>query len=172
MAKGFGRTSSVASIVNLVRVTTVQFITLSVRLCPAKLITRCDDRRTVTIFFKSRVRNEVTSKVVINKEPWRLDFDIPLSSSTTLPQSPLPFCHHSWIPSTNHPHFTLASFTSFLPHFFSLPFSLLPRHHFPSSLFPLVLYMPIICRYSCYRPALHYIHLYRLCYPSNTMLQI
>jgi len=50
MAKGFGRTSSVASIVNLVRVTTVQFITLSVRLCPAKLITRCDDRRAVTIF--------------------------------------------------------------------------------------------------------------------------
>ena len=35
---------------------------------------------------------------------------------------------------------------SFSPH----PFSLLPRTHLPPPLFPIPIYMPIICPYSCY----------------------
>ena len=67
----------------------------------------------------------------------RLNFDIPITSAATLPQSLLPSRPHSWLPSTN---------------LLTLPW---------------LSYIQLF-----YRPPLHYIHLYRLCYHSNTMLQI
>ena len=72
--------------------------------------------------------------------PCRLDFDSPLSSITTLPQSPLPSRPHSWLPSTNPPYFTLASV-----HFLSSPL-FLPSFRastFLPPLSPLLLCMPI-----------------------------
>ena len=46
--------SNVASIVNLVRPTTVRFIALTVHLCRVKLTTRCDDRRAVANFLSPK----------------------------------------------------------------------------------------------------------------------
>ena len=79
--------------------------------------------------------------------PCRLDFDTPLSSTTTLPQSPLPSRRHSWLPSTNRPYFTLASLHFLSPLPFVFPHSPPPSL---SPLFPLLLYMPTICPYTCY----------------------
>ena len=79
----------------------------------------------------------------------RLDFDTPLSSIATLPQSPLPSRPHSWLTSTNPPHFTLATLHFlFSPLFLSLPFSSLSAAFLP--LLSPILYMPIICPCSCY----------------------
>ena len=89
--------------------------------------------------------------------PCRLDFYTPLSSITTLiPQSPIPSRPHSWLPFTNSPCFTLASL-----HFLSPPlFSLLLRPHLPPPS------LPTLPRYAYNMPIqLHYIQLYRLCYP-------
>ena len=81
----------------------------------------------------------------------RLDFDTPLSSIATLPQSPLPSRPHSWLSSTNSSYFTLASV-----HFLSSPYfspTLFSLHLTPTFFFsspPLLLYMPITCPYMCY----------------------
>jgi len=61
------------------------------------------------------------------------------------------------------------SYTSFLSLFFSHPFSFLPPLSHSSYICLGAYSMPVQL---LYRPALHYIHLYRLCYPSNTTLQI
>ena len=83
---------------------------------------------------------------IIHKPP-RLDFDTMLSSIATLSQSPLPSCPHSWLPCTNPFYFTLASFLSPSS---PLPFSILQHPHLPSPSLPLLLYMSMICPYSCY----------------------
>ena len=81
--------------------------------------------------------------------PFRLDFDTPLSSITTLPQSPLSSRPHSCLPSINTPYFTLA-FLHFLSPFFA-PLVFPPSlPHLPSPSLPLLLYLPIIYPYSCY----------------------
>jgi len=82
----------------------------------------------------------------------RLDFDTLFSSITTLiPHSPIPSCPHSWLPSTNPPYFTWLPYTSFLHHLFlPLPFPSFSTPTFLPLLSPLLLYMPIICPYSCY----------------------
>jgi len=79
-----------------------------------------------------------------------------------------PSCPHSWLPSTNPAYFILASLRFLLHPFFLLPFPSFPAPTFLPPVSPL-LYMPISCPVQLlYRPALHYIHLYRLCYPRNT----
>ena len=50
ITKLIGQASTVASIVSLNQPTKVDFITLSVHLCRAKLTTRCDDRRGLAKF--------------------------------------------------------------------------------------------------------------------------
>jgi len=81
----------------------------------------------------------------------RLNFDIPLSSVATLPQSLLPSRPHSWLPSTNLLTLPWLSYTFSPPPSFSPPpFSLLTARTFLPPLSPLLLYMPIIYPYSCY----------------------
>ena len=110
-----------------------------------------------------------SSKNKQNKPPrgfalcW-LDFDTPLSSIATLPQSPLPSRPHSWLPSTNHPYSTLAFLHFLSSRFSSSLFPPSPPPHF-SPLSSLLLYiyaynMPIV---------LHYIQLYGICYPRRRL---
>ena len=93
----------------------------------------------------------------------RLDVDTPLSSiATFIPQSPLSSRPHSWLPSL----LTLPwlPYTSFPPCFPSLfpysppppSFSLFPYFSYPSYPYN----TPIL---------LHYIQLYRLCYPQRRL---
>ena len=94
----------------------------------------------------------------------RLDVDTPLSSiATFFPQSPLSSRPHSWLPSL----LTLPwlPYTSFPPVF--PRFSLIPHPHLPSPSFPT---SPIPHIYAYNTPILlHYIQLYRLCYPQRRL---
>jgi len=83
--------------------------------------------------------------------PCRLDFDTPLSSIATLPQSMLRSRPHSWLPSTNPPYFTLASL-----HFLSFPsFYPLTFRSFPPVFFPLSLHSYNTPTQLLYRPVLY-----------------
>jgi len=75
----------------------------------------------------------------------RLDFDTPLSSIATLPQSPHPFRPHSWLP-----HKPSQLFLGFLARPFLPSFYLTPRTAFLPPLSTFFLYMPMICPHSCY----------------------
>jgi len=88
----------------------------------------------------------------------------------TLPQLPSPFVATIYKPSLLYLGFLTLPFS---PLFSPPHFSLFSRPHLPAPSLP----TPPIYAYNTpiqllYRPALHYIHLYRLCYPSNTTLQI
>ena len=63
MTKVDGRTSHLASIVNLVRPTMVQVIALSVQLFRAKLTARRGDRRAVAKFSKCAVYDKVPREI-------------------------------------------------------------------------------------------------------------
>ena len=78
-------------------------------------------------------------------------------SSTITARFPFPFVATIYKPS------------SLYLGFLTLPFSILtgPAYSFPLPIPPIYAYnMPIQL---LYRPALHYVHLYRLCCPSNTL---
>jgi len=86
----------------------------------------------------------------------RLDFDTPLSSIATLPQSPLPSRPHSWLTSTNPLYFTLATLHFLFSPLFLSPF-FFPLRRFSSPSLPNPIYAYNMPLQLLYRPVLLYI---------------